>query len=108
VILQIPELLQSNSADVHDVVALRDGGFGVAARDHGAQRRHISGQRLIQGEQPHVLGEHTRDGGLGLGEVLLVCGNVLRVQRRDFEEKERDAALVASAEPLGVLRGCQM
>lgn len=50
VALQVPELLQPNTTDIHDVVALRDWRFWVATRDHGTQRCVESCERLIQGE----------------------------------------------------------
>jgi hypothetical protein len=56
--LQVPELLQTYSANIHDIVTLRNRSFGVATRDHGAQRRHISGQRLVQGEQADILSKN--------------------------------------------------
>jgi hypothetical protein len=76
---QIPELLQSNPANIHNVVTLRDRSFRVATRHHGAQRRHISSQRLVQRKQPDILSQNVGKRGFRLGEVLLIRGNVLRV-----------------------------
>lgn len=85
VTLQVPKLLQSDPADIHNIVTLRDGGFGVAARNHGAQRRDIARQRFVQGEQADILGQNIRHGRPRFREVFLVCGDVFRVQRRNFE-----------------------
>jgi hypothetical protein len=48
--LEVPELLQPNITDIHDVVALRDGCLRMVARYHGAEGRNESGERLVQGE----------------------------------------------------------
>lgn len=83
--LEIPKLLQANTTDIHNVVALRDGRLWVAAGHHGAQRCDESCERLIQGEQAEVLGRDIGDGCQRLGEILLVGRDVLRIQRRDLE-----------------------
>lgn len=54
--LEVPKLLQSDVADIHNVVALRDGRLGVISRDVGAQRKDEPRQRLVQSEQAEVLG----------------------------------------------------
>lgn len=48
--LEIPELLKPNTANVDNVVALRDGRLWVATRDHGTKRSDESCQILVQGE----------------------------------------------------------
>jgi hypothetical protein len=121
--LQIPKLLESNALDIHDVVALGDGRLGMVARHHRAQRRHEPRQRLVQGEQADILAVSAKRGlaneqtylsrdvghrGPRFGQILLIRRDVLRVQRRDFEEEQRNAALVATPEPLWILQGCQL
>lgn len=54
--LEIPKLLQTDSAYVDDVVALRDGRLGMVSLDVGAKREDVSRQRLVQGEQTEILG----------------------------------------------------
>ena len=53
--LEVPELFQANTTDVHNVVTLRDGGLWIAAGDHGAQGRVEISERLIQGKQAGIL-----------------------------------------------------
>jgi hypothetical protein len=65
--------------------------------NHGAEGRYKSGQRFVQGEQPYVLGLDLGYQSLRFGEILLIRGDILRVQRQDFEEKQRNAALVATS-----------
>lgn len=78
--LEIPKLLQSNAAYIHDIVTLRDGRFGVFPGDSGAQRLHKSCQVFVEREQAEVLGGYSF-GGLDAGvlEMFLVCGDVLGV-----------------------------
>jgi hypothetical protein len=102
---EVPKLLQAHSANVDNVVALRYGRLGVLSVDGGAQRLHESDQGLIQGEQTEVLGRDLGRCGFRRSEMLLIGRDVLRVERCDFKEIDGDAALVTTAEPLGVLRG---
>jgi hypothetical protein len=45
--LEVPELLQPDITDIHNVVALRDGCLRVVARYHGAEGRNESRERFV-------------------------------------------------------------
>lgn len=68
----------------------------MVSRDHGAQRSDVADERLVQSEQANIFGQDTVYDCLRLCQILLVCGDVLRIKGRNFEQKERDATLVAA------------
>ena len=70
--LEVPKLLQSDTADIDNVIALGDGGLGVVSLDVGAQREDEPRQRLVQGEQAEVLGSDLGRCCLRILQALLV------------------------------------
>lgn len=105
--LQVPELLQPDPANIDDIVRRHDGRLGIRPRQRRAQRHDEREQILVQGEEP----EHARRHGRGLvrlgrghiGDCSVVRGHVRAVEMADFEHVNGDAAVVATACPLGVL-----
>jgi hypothetical protein len=108
VLLQIPELLQSNTGNVYDIGAQSDRNFGeLAVEELGAEGHVETGQVLVQGKQSQEA-VWRLSVGFGLGESagcadLFILVNGLRVKCLDFKDIEGDSATVASACPLGIL-----
>lgn len=101
--LEIPELLKPYPANVHNVVALRNRRLGMRSVDSRAQWYDVSRQRLVERKEAKVLRGDLGRGCESFGKLFFVRGNILRVERRNLKQKNRNTALVASSEPLGVL-----
>lgn len=71
--------------------------------DHGAKRRNKTRKRFVKGEQAEILGGDLWRCCFRFAKGFLVRRDVLGVQRSHLEQVQRDAALIASAEPLGIL-----
>lgn len=106
VALEVPVSLQTNAADVDDICAESDGCARVlTVGELGAQRLGKARQVLIKGKQTHELGGcfgivcGARVGGC---DRLFVGIDGLGVEVADLKEVDGNAALVATAGPLGV------
>lgn len=108
-LLQIPELLQSDARDVDNIGAQGDGNFGeLAVEELGAEGHVETGQVLVQGKQSQETVWRLAV-GLGLGESarcadLLILVDGLGVECLDFKDVEGDSATVATTCPLGILK----
>jgi hypothetical protein len=106
---KIPKLLQANSANIHNIITLRNRRARVISiHQRRAQRHHESYQVFVEGEEAEEFwgglavrfGFRTRFFG-----GLFVRGHCFAVEVSDFVDVDGNPAAITAAGPLWVLRG---
>jgi hypothetical protein len=104
---QIPELLQANTRNVHNVIALRNWRLRVVSiLESRAQWHDEADQIFVQRKQAEQLRWSLSVRlrlGFGFLRRLLICSHRFRIQVLHLEYVHWDAAAIPSTCPLGVL-----
>ena len=108
VILQVPELRQTNTSNVDNVCRICDGDLRIRTLESRDKGEDEVEEVVVEGEEGKQLGRSvellvTWKAVLVFLRVFLVFGDMFAVEMLDHEHVDRDTATVSMAGPLRIL-----